>query len=636
MIQSTRPVEDWMSIRLSDLKLTVRTSNCLYRMGLTTLGELAQIPEAELLRQPNFGRKCLSEVKNLLTSSLPPTKNMLDFCLIKEPLLSTLLRPVQSLGLTTRARNAMEILGIETIGELIQLKEIELLRTPNIGRLTIENYKKVLAEIGFSLDTTIANWPDWGELKVILESRVQSPMNRMQTPVGEFKFLEDELCAAVQMTVERSEYAIVVRRTGWDGGDIMTLEELGNDPATSGRSSTVSRERIRQIEARGLNRVQEKAWSMPILDRAVDLIEEYSPLAAASVQHLLERHQLSRRGLGFKAIVAAMKTFQVKWNLVCTTIGQELYLLPSEEADTIEPAWIFLIEEANRRDFVPLDQIEKTNQRATDFSSEITALGVSNIPQLDWLDQNRRIYWSPERARRGWNKIINVCCKILTVAPNVPIERLMQAVERARTITDWPSPDTFINMLRAADDVDFHDGVVLRGTKFNPGNLCKTDRLMINTAKEVGTVTTFLKLREALVRQGVSVRHAQQLMVKTPFWITPSRGKYRFIANNAQLEEFLLAAPTNDNGALERRECMVELEIGHRHLVTGGHRIDENSVRPGQWLLKDDMGNEFGMIDVTPKMIRGLSEAFAVAGIEVGTFVIIDFSDQQYTATVYY
>ena len=81
---------------------------------------------------------------------------------------------------------------------------------------------------------------------------------------------------------------------------------------------------------------------------------------------------------------------------------------------------------------------------------------------------------------------------------------------------------------------------------------------------------------------------------------------------------------------------MVELEIGHRHLVTGTHRIDENLVRPGQWSLKDEMGNELGKIEVTANMVKGLSAAFAAAGIGVGTFVIIDFSDQQFTATAYH
>ena len=313
-----------------------------------------------------------------------------------------------------------------------------------------------------------------------------------------------------------------------------------------------------------------------------------------------------------------------------------MFLLPPDKADTIEPVWTFLVEEAERRDFVPLDEIECVNQRAADLASDVVTLGVSNIPTLGWLDRNRRIYWSLERVCRGWNKIINVCRKILTVAPEVPFERLATAVERARTIRDYPSPDALMSMLRAMDDFDVHAGMVSRGANFRLDTLSKTDRLMISAAKDAGTVMTFLKLREALVRQGVSAGHAQVLMVATPLWITPSRGKYRFIANEAQLKEFSLVAPTKDDDIQESLECLVELEITHRHLVTGTHRIDDNFVRPGQWSLRDEMGNDLGKIDVTTNMVKGLSGAFAAVGIGVGTFVIIDFSDDQFSATAYH
>ncbi len=97
-----------------------------------------------------------------------------------------------------------------------------------------------------------------------------------------------------------------------------------------------------------------------------------------------------------------------------------------------------------------------------------------------------------------------------------------------------------------------------------------------------------------------------------------------------------MAEPTKDDKVQESLECLVELEIGHRHLVTGTHRINENFVRSGQWSLKDEKGNDLGKIDVTSNMVKGLSDVFAAAGIGVGTFVIIDFSDEQFMATAYH
>ena len=226
--------------------------------------------EAELLRQPNFGRECLHEIRALLAStggSVPSLQctseeDTLDFGSIDEPLMSTLLRSIQTLNLTTRAKNVLENWGITAVGELVQLTALELRRGPNVGRSTINSIQVELRKLGLALGTSVANWPKKDELALILESRAEYRLDPTQTTGRMFTFLEDELCAAVKMTVDRSEYAIVMRRTGWDGGEILTLEQLGNDPIAAGRTSPVSRERIRQIERKALAKIQEKAWSL--------------------------------------------------------------------------------------------------------------------------------------------------------------------------------------------------------------------------------------------------------------------------------------------------------------------------------------------------------------------------------------
>ena len=53
--------------RIEDCELSVRTSNCLKLFPLTYLEELTAITEHELLRTPNFGRKSLAEIKEVLS-----------------------------------------------------------------------------------------------------------------------------------------------------------------------------------------------------------------------------------------------------------------------------------------------------------------------------------------------------------------------------------------------------------------------------------------------------------------------------------------------------------------------------------------------------------------------------------------
>lgn len=70
-----------------------------------------------------------------------------------------LLRPVDDLELTVRSANCLKAEAIHYIGDLIQKTEVELLKTPNLGKKSLTEIKDVLASRGFALGTRLENWP---------------------------------------------------------------------------------------------------------------------------------------------------------------------------------------------------------------------------------------------------------------------------------------------------------------------------------------------------------------------------------------------------------------------------------------------------------------------------------------------
>jgi DNA-directed RNA polymerase subunit alpha len=70
-----------------------------------------------------------------------------------------LLRPVDELELTVRSANCLKAENIHYIGDLIQRSEAELLKTPNLGRKSLNEIKEVLTKRGLALGTKIDNWP---------------------------------------------------------------------------------------------------------------------------------------------------------------------------------------------------------------------------------------------------------------------------------------------------------------------------------------------------------------------------------------------------------------------------------------------------------------------------------------------
>ncbi len=73
-----------------------------------------------------------------------------------------LMRPIDDLELTVRSANCLKAENIYYIGDLIQRTEVELLKTPNLGKKSLTEIKEVLGQRGLSLGMRLENWPPAG------------------------------------------------------------------------------------------------------------------------------------------------------------------------------------------------------------------------------------------------------------------------------------------------------------------------------------------------------------------------------------------------------------------------------------------------------------------------------------------
>ena len=71
----------------------------------------------------------------------------------------TLLRPVDELELTVRSANCLKAEELMYIGDLVQKTEVELLRTPNLGKKSLTEIKEILEENGLTLGMHLEHWP---------------------------------------------------------------------------------------------------------------------------------------------------------------------------------------------------------------------------------------------------------------------------------------------------------------------------------------------------------------------------------------------------------------------------------------------------------------------------------------------
>lgn len=147
---------------VTDFELSVRARTCLKKMNIRSLGDLLKITEAELLSYKNFGETSLNEIKRMLTArglklgmGQEDAHRAARRALIeqykgtgKETVLA---KPVSDLAMSVRARKALQLLNIQTLGDLASHTEAELMGIKNFGATSLKEVRERLAEAGLEL-----------------------------------------------------------------------------------------------------------------------------------------------------------------------------------------------------------------------------------------------------------------------------------------------------------------------------------------------------------------------------------------------------------------------------------------------------------------------------------------------------
>jgi len=160
--QTNNAFRQVMEIPVTDFELSVRSRNCLKKMGIRTLGDLTRVTEASLLASKNFGETSLEEIRAIMSAKGLRIGQSLEQGAAYEQRYrppaslspeeqAVLNRPVTELNLSVRARKCMNRLNIQTIGELIARSGDELMEAKNFGVTSLNEVKEKLGNLGLKL-----------------------------------------------------------------------------------------------------------------------------------------------------------------------------------------------------------------------------------------------------------------------------------------------------------------------------------------------------------------------------------------------------------------------------------------------------------------------------------------------------
>jgi len=143
-----------LGVPVTDFELSVRSRNCLQKMGIMTLGDLARCTEQELLASKNFGETSLIEIREMMASKGLQLGQLAHEKKTEEPVFepesftpdeqALLERPIADLNLSVRARKCMVRLGLNTIGELLRKTGDDLLECKNFGVTSLNEVREKL------------------------------------------------------------------------------------------------------------------------------------------------------------------------------------------------------------------------------------------------------------------------------------------------------------------------------------------------------------------------------------------------------------------------------------------------------------------------------------------------------------
>jgi hypothetical protein len=240
--------------------LTVRSVNALGVNELHTIRDVVSLTESELIRVPNLGRKSVVEIKTLVTSLglfLGMTTHDISNYIVDGPSLSspfdtndnTVLKlPVGSLILSIRCSNCLQSAKIFTIGDLVKVSRLELIRIPNLGKGSISELEESLLALGLSFgmtyrairiyDAESRNLPNDSSINEENLTTISNILFPLRTTMEDW----------ILDLLPNKRLELIKRITAQ-----VTLEQMGHELG-------VTRERIRQMEAK-YKREFRKSWT---------------------------------------------------------------------------------------------------------------------------------------------------------------------------------------------------------------------------------------------------------------------------------------------------------------------------------------------------------------------------------------
>ena len=631
----------FLTKRLDEIDLSVRTWNCLNTLNIKYLGELVQYTPAKLMQIHAFGKRSLQELKALFAEvNLPlglqipewtphfigplPIEGA-DLSAVGEPE-KDWLTPTQKtflaqrllqFHLSDRAVAIVQSSGIVRVGDLAIRSADEAKTLVGSDQVALRELSGLLASEQLHFGVIVPGWSaelaaDWE--KAFPEEthglRDRHAVQMPDSPPADRQRLEDELENLVRLTFKNASdrnVSVVVRFFGFDGTGKKTLEEVG-------QSIGVTRERVRQIISEFTRRVHGRSMYLPIFRLACNHIREKLPGTPHMISQSLHKERITRTEFDVSGIVAILKLLEEEDLFDIVSVGEGTLAVKKDEVDYFKrvPRIARAIVSAFGCGHIEhiLSDLDAGPERTIDALQVTTILDRN--PDVRWLNQEREWFTIVETKR---NRLSNIVRKVLSVARKISISELRGAIKRVHRLDSFAPPSdilkSFCSSLPFCNVVDEY--VISIQALSLTETLGDIERCLYDVLREHGPAMSLNALRDECLQRGMNANSFYQYITYSPIICRLVREVYSLVGADV---------PPGTVEEIPQSSAKVVVLISHGWTDDGriwiSYRLNASNVRNGIFTL--------------PSALKGLlSGPFSIQSSGTGSRTIISAEGDRLT-----
>jgi len=236
--------------------------------------------------------------------------------------------------------------------------------------------------------------------------------------------LEDSLAELFKILAPRqiSRMEALMKRLGWSGEPPITLEACGE-------MLNVTRERVRQIQAKIILRLPNGPIFLPQLDKAIRVIEKAAPLPASAAPNLLIEAAICQQHFSAESVIAAASDLQRETSLKVRKIKGEKVLVADEDERSTNRMFAIARSQSGASGATNVSEVlaQLEAEEGVSIDSEIALALLQNYEQIDFLDD--QWFWMSS-IPEGRNRLRNITRRMLSVASPISVSKLRGGMRR--------------------------------------------------------------------------------------------------------------------------------------------------------------------------------------------------------------